>query len=95
MTERIPSCPTCNDKMEVGFTRSYGFIPVHWIAGEPLRWRWGGFRRGGAPVPILTIAARIAAIWHRMRGRLRGDVEGGPAKKFPPMVAASAAANHG
>jgi hypothetical protein len=54
MPERDPRCPTCKDKMEVGYTRSYGFIPVHWVTGEPVRGWWGGFGRGGAQLPVLT-----------------------------------------
>jgi hypothetical protein len=94
MPERIPHCPTCKDEMEVGYTRSYGFIPVHWVTGEPGS---VGAVSGGVEHSCRSshIAARIAAISHRMRGRLRRDVEGGPAKKFPVMIAAVAAQNHG
>jgi hypothetical protein len=73
MRERVPSCPTCNVKMELGFTPDKGHGDRQhistWVAGEPVKSlcaasRWKHRCRS------LHIAARIAGIWHRSRARL-------------------------
>jgi predicted RNA-binding Zn-ribbon protein involved in translation (DUF1610 family) len=57
MPERVPSCPKCNDKMELGFIVSrppmgLAYMMPKWVAGEPIE-RWRGIKME-APLRVTT-----------------------------------------
>ena len=57
MPERVPSCPTCNKKLESGFRPDKGHGYRHyistWVAGEPVR-SWFGWLSVKAPLDVTT-----------------------------------------
>jgi ssDNA-binding Zn-finger/Zn-ribbon topoisomerase 1 len=58
MPERIPSCPKCNDKMELGFmpdSHYWAFslqMATKWVAGKPAFSFWHFFKK--PPLRVTT-----------------------------------------
>jgi predicted nucleic-acid-binding Zn-ribbon protein len=59
MPERIPSCPKCNDEMELGFIVTglpsirTNYMTSKWVAGEPVKSFWTQIKVE-APLEVTT-----------------------------------------